>query len=583
VADIYAARRRSEVLIAVGRLVLAAAGLLAVWLDPSEPSKYAEAAYTLLALYLGYAALIAAVVWASEVLTGKLALATHLIDLPIFTVFMFLTAGPTSPFFVYFVFSLFAGALRWQWRGVLWTALATLGAYIGLGVYAVDEFWDPAFQLNRFIIRGIYLALVAILLGYLSAYEQQLRREITKLAAWPRHVPDRSLLQEMLQHAADITRAPRILMLWQDTEEPWFFQATLFIDEFACTRIAGPNGSHLISDQLQDADFLCANVKSSRPSTLIATPRGLQRWHGTPLSSQFGNDLDIASVLSVRLRGENLDGRLFFLGKRALSIDDLVLAQIVARHITADLEQHYLQQRLREGAIADERVRFARELHDGVLQSLTGLALQLSAVQRVLETDPQAGGARLREIQDLLAAEQRDLRFFVQQIRPLPLSATDLNASLVSFLQDLCARIERQWGVRVELTVHLPAEPLSETLAHAVYRIIQEALANAARHGQATLAQVGLKVDGDQLRILLADNGRGFPFQGRFDLAALALLHQGPASLKQRVASLDGELIVESSAAGARLEIALPLRQQLQPVAPADIWTTRPADHHEHA
>jgi signal transduction histidine kinase len=59
--------------------------------------------------------------------------------------------------------------------------------------------------------------------------------------------------------------------------------------------------------------------------------------------------------------------------------------------------------------------------------------------------------------------------------------------------------------------------------------------------------------------IMVADNGRGFSFQGRYDLAALTCMNMGPATLKERIASLGGTLSIESSPAGARLEIALPI------------------------
>ena len=72
-----------------------------------------------------------------------LGLATHIIDLSLFTVLIDLNEGPTSPLFVYFVFALLSAALRWRWRGVLWTPLPTLGIFIGLGVYANGSCTPP--------------------------------------------------------------------------------------------------------------------------------------------------------------------------------------------------------------------------------------------------------------------------------------------------------------------------------------------------------------------------------------------------------------------------------------------------------
>ena len=86
-----------------------------------------------------------------------------------------------------------------------------------------------------------------------------------------------------------------------------------------------------------------------------------------------------------------------------------------------------------------------------------------------------------------------------------------------------------------------------------------EALVNAVRHGAATRAGLGFEQVGDDLRLTIEDNGRGFPFQGQFSMAALTVEKLGPVMLKQRVTALGGELTIQSSPAGARLDIRLPL------------------------
>jgi signal transduction histidine kinase len=81
---------------------------------------------------------------------------------------------------------------------------------------------------------------------------------------------------------------------------------------------------------------------------------------------------------------------------------------------------------------------------------------------------------------------------------------------------------------------------------------------NAARHTLASLVCVSMGFDGDWIRITVADNGQGFPFQGHFKDAELAERNVGPVMLRQRIAALDGTLAIHSSHEGARLEIGLP-------------------------
>ena len=94
----YTPQSRPERLIAAGRVVLAAASLFAVWLDPSEPARFAGLAYSLLALYLGYAAVVAVVL--PRLSAGAVArqrLITHVLDLGFFSLFIYFTAGLDGP------------------------------------------------------------------------------------------------------------------------------------------------------------------------------------------------------------------------------------------------------------------------------------------------------------------------------------------------------------------------------------------------------------------------------------------------------------------------------------------------------
>ena len=174
----YAPRIRAERLIATSRVVLAAFSLLAVWLDPYTPTAHGQTLYLLLLGYVGFSLAVAAVVWLAHGPLGRLGLGSHVLDVSLFCVLTYLTEGPTSPFFTYFMFSIVGATLRWHLRGALWTAAVALIAFNGIGVYGSEVMDDPAFEENRFIIRSVYLAVMAGLLGYLGAYEERRRREM---------------------------------------------------------------------------------------------------------------------------------------------------------------------------------------------------------------------------------------------------------------------------------------------------------------------------------------------------------------------------------------------------------------------
>jgi signal transduction histidine kinase len=186
------------------------------------------------------------------------------------------------------------------------------------------------------------------------------------------------------------------------------------------------------------------------------------------------------------------------------------------------------------------------------------MALQLEETRRLLKDDSPAAHEHLLELQRLLADEQRDLRFLVSGLHSTSLSAVEGHRNLATRLEGARRRIQGQWGLRVELTITSPESPIPAMLASEIYYIIHEALVNAARHAHASAVRAELSVWNDHVRITVTDNGRGFSFSGHYSLAMLTHQNLGPAMLRDRIASLGGSLALESTPAGARLEILLP-------------------------
>lgn len=558
---LYARGSRAERLIAAGRVALLAVSLLAIWV---EAPGLAVSPRTLLALSPGYgiAALLLLVrAWGSAAPVGRLPLFGHAFDLAAFCFVVVFAGGAAGPVFLYAAFPLASATLRWLWRGTVWTAAAVLVAYIGLSALLPRVVGGPAVESGRIISYSLYLLMLAALLAGLGAHEERLRGELSGLAAWPRTIPREApaLVRDLLQHAAGLLRAPRILMAWEEPEEPWFHLVSWSHGEFQWNRQPPGTYEPLVAEALHDTDFLCADAGTGMPAALHASPAGLQRRPGPVLHPELRERFAIRAVLSLRLQGEVVRGRLFALGAPGMTADDLAFGEIVARQVAARMDHLYLLQRLQQAAATEERIRLARQLHDGVLQSLTGAALQLQTVGPLLQTDGRAARERLLEIQRLLAEEQRDLRFFIQELKPAPLPLSGADSSLGARLRELTERIERHWGLRVRLAVDPVSRPVAEPLLREIYLILHEALVNAARHAQASSARVEVREQEGQIRIVVADDGRGFRFRGRYDQAALSELKLGPVTLKERITALRGSLAIESGDSGARLEITVPL------------------------
>jgi NarL family two-component system sensor histidine kinase LiaS len=204
-------------------------------------------------------------------------------------------------------------------------------------------------------------------------------------------------------------------------------------------------------------------------------------------------------------------------------------------------------------------VRLARDLHDSLLQSQAGAALQLVAARRLLDRDAEAGKARLADVQLQLERDELEMRTFVTRLRPArgPV-ASPAAMSLSQRLEELRQRIERQWDIHIKLhldnTVGFPEEILEGT-----YRLAQESIVNAARHADASVINVRLLARDEGIELRIVDDGRGFSFQGTYDLNALNQMDDGPLTLKERVADLGGDLTLTSADTGTELVITLPL------------------------
>jgi signal transduction histidine kinase len=128
--------------------------------------------------------------------------------------------------------------------------------------------------------------------------------------------------------------------------------------------------------------------------------------------------------------------------------------------------------------------------------------------------------------------------------------------ALTMRLRQLVERVQRERSIKVEWkATDLDALPSSQ--ADDLYLLLQEAVMNAARHSGASRVWLEAERRDGQVTAVVSDNGRGFPFKGRYDLDRLISSRLGPTTLKERVAELGGALVVESSGQGAQVGISL--------------------------
>lgn len=551
--DVFTLRAAIERRITVARLVLSLFPLVALWLEPSEPQEYARFAVALLGVYVLYAIITAGIAWASEAPIGQ-AWLIHSGDVLVLSVMLAAIDRPLYPLLPLLVYAFLSGSLRWQWRGTLWTGVALLIVCIAVGLHRVVV--NPAtFDPNVVVLRSAALVVIAILTGRLGALEARTRRQMRQLATPPGALATNTdaFVGPMLAWAGGITGAPRVLLVWEEPEEPWVELALWDGNELRRSRERPDAVDALVAPELREADFL-----HQRPaSSVVASGGEFRSWNGEPLADAFRARFSIGPLFAVRLTGEELSGRLFFLDKERMTSDDLVLGGIIAHQLASRLRELHLVRRLEGTALLEERLRLARNLHDGTFQSLTGLALEMERLLRMPDLAPADARDSLREIQLSLQDEQQTLRLLIRGLRTSDTAVWTDGVHLETHIKDLVSRVERQRNLKVEVqTTRLAAIPIHRWAD--ICLIVHEALVNVSRHARASSCQLEVGLHEQQVTVVVADNGQGFPFKGRYDHDTLTALGIGPSTLRERTILLGGSVTIESTDAGSRIEIRFP-------------------------
>jgi signal transduction histidine kinase len=197
-----------------------------------------------------------------------------------------------------------------------------------------------------------------------------------------------------------------------------------------------------------------------------------------------------------------------------------------------------------------ERVRLSRDLHDGAIQSLYAVGLQIQHAVRHIQSDPVRSVGSLDDSNRLVQDTIVELREFLHTLQEERVA----EKSFADSVEDLFERLRRTTSVEYELAaskeaLHLPSEVVMELV-----KVVREAVSNALRHGKPKSITVTLRREGERLRLVVLDDGCGFDPEERRDRG------HGLGNMRDRAKDLGGKLAVESSKGeGTRIEIDFPI------------------------
>jgi len=238
------------------------------------------------------------------------------------------------------------------------------------------------------------------------------------------------------------------------------------------------------------------------------------------------------------------------IGADEFSEDDQAAVEMLAAHAAIAIENARLFERSRELSVVEERTRLARELHDSVSQTLFSISLVAEAAATLVDRDAAKAKTQLEGLREMARAATQEMRSLIFELRPADLDAEGLVATLRKHIDVL----RRVYPMRIEFKENVAARP-PPAVEREVYRIAQEALNNAIKHSQADRIDVELSSRDAMISLLVADDGKGFEPKA----AELRATKLGITSMEERAESINGALRIESSEAGTRVELEVPV------------------------
>lgn len=316
----------------------------------------------------------------------------------------------------------------------------------------------------------------------------------------------------------------------------------------------------------EDGAEFCADLQA----VWAALPRGTRKWCRVA-----------ASDITALKRAEELQRRATALTLMNQELTREIVQRKAVEQALKKSEQHQIrlleqsrqmQEQLRHVshqillAQEEERKRISRELHDGISQTLVGINVHLEALSQEVTINPRQLKRKIAQTQRLVEKSVDIVHEFARELRPTALDDLGLIVTLHSYMKDFMKRT----GIHVKFTTFAGVEQFDGSRKTVVYRVVQEALTNVARHAGASRVIVTIRKLADIVAIEIADNGKSFKVEEVLDVKKNKRL--GLLGMRERVEMVGGTLLVESSPGqGTTLRAQIPLKE-----SPAGVETRTP-------
>jgi signal transduction histidine kinase len=238
---------------------------------------------------------------------------------------------------------------------------------------------------------------------------------------------------------------------------------------------------------------------------------------------------------------------------RRFSQDQVALLAILGAFAGSAIENSRLNAESQHALLSDERSRIAKEMHDGLSQSLFSVSLELDVCRKRIKDHPDEVERRLGHMQTVLVRSLSELRRYIHDLRPVSLNTL----GLVGAVGQRAAEIGEARGLAVRVYTQGKERSLPPGVEACLYRIAQEAVSNVAKHAGAHRASIMVEYGNSEVRLVVEDDGHGFDV-GSALVRSSRDESIGLRSMRERTESQGGWLSVSSSDRGTTIEAVVP-------------------------
>lgn len=506
------------------------------------------------AVYLALSLVVAGAQFLPKTSFLRLPIAADLAALAFLLVF-----SPTvAPMWFSLLFIAFAAGVDWGFGTAAWTIAGCCVALFVWGFAEHDIGWRTALRGGALVCQTFASALGIAYLGdrnRRAAAEYHFLARLNGVLRVEQGVMDsmRQMFEMLLEHF----HCELAFMVYRDVDLERVFLWKLkrgSEDVRIVPESFGLDAADTYLLDVPDASAAWNNFESAHDGF------GWNRHTGAPLTElprmpgPARDSLGIKSLLTVTLDVEGKpDSRLMVAnGQRRFRRSDLRSLERIGRHVSTSLENLFLLRHFRARAIEAERSRISRDLHDGILQTLLSVQIQLDVMRKKLPEGLDLTASGLANLEQTVRNESAELRRFVTDLRPVRVQSADL----IDLMSGFAERYRNESQVQVELLIDAAELQAPDRVCREIFQIYREALNNIKKHARASHVVVKLNQSDSRLSLVVDDNGEGFSFAGRFSGDELDRLRLGPISIKERTRTIGGVLTVESNPGhGSRLTV----------------------------